>query len=131
MIKMVFVHQQLLLAAPSLAISHRPTPCISLARRPTPCMQQLPMIHVYTGEVSEAALLVLLGWVFWRLSKICPVEKLESLVVYYQVLTYTALMAYTVIGDSATYDYLQFSLGALVGCMLLLLVVLVDHFRPS
>ena len=130
MIKMVFVHQQLLLAAPSLAISHRPTPCISLARRPISLARQ-QMIQVYTGEVSEAALLVLLGWVFWRLFKIVPVEKLESLVVYYQVLTYTALMAYTVIGDSATYDYLQFSLGALVGCMLLLLVLLVDHFRPS
>lgn len=127
---MVFI-QPPLLAAPSLSLARRPTPCISLARHQQLHMQQLLMIHVYTGEVSEAALLVLLGWVFWRLSKICPVEKLESLVVYYQVLTYTALMAYTVIGDSATYDYLQFSLGALVGCMLLLLVVLVDHFRPS
>ena len=131
---MVFIQLPLpLLAAPSLSLARRPSPCISLARRPTPCISlaRLQMIQVYTGEVSEAALLVLLGWVFWRLSKICPVEKLESLVVYYQVLTYTALMAYTVIGDSATYDYLQFSLGALVGCMLLLLVLLVDHFRPS
>ena len=126
---MVFI-QPPLLAAPSLSLARRPTPCISLARRPI-SLARLQMIQVYTGEVSEAALLVLLGWVFWRLSKICPVEKLESLVVYYQVLTYTALMAYTVIGDSATYDYLQFSLGALVGCMLLLLVLLVDHFRPS
>ena len=125
---MVFI-QPPLLAAPSLSLARRPTPCISLARRPISLARQ-QMIQVYTGEVSEAALLVLLGWVFWRLSKICPVEKLESLVVYYQVLTYTALMAYTVIGDSATYDYLQFSLGALVGCMLLLLVLLVDHFRP-
>lgn len=126
---MVFI-QPPLLAAPSLSLARRPTPCISLARRPISLARQ-QMIQVYTGEVSEAALLVLLGWVFWRLFKIVPVEKLESLVVYYQVLTYTALMAYTVIGDSATYDYLQFSLGALVGCMLLLLVVLVDHFRPS
>ena len=126
---MVFI-QPPLLAAPSLSLARRPTPCISLARRPI-SLARLQMIQVYTGEVSEAALLVLLGWVFWRLSKICPVEKLESLVIYYQVLTYTALMAYTVIGDSATYDYLQFSLGALVGCMLLLLVLLVDHFRPS
>lgn len=126
---MVFI-QPPLLAAPSLFLARRPTPCISLARRPI-SLARLQMIQVYTGEVSEAALLVLLGWVFWRLSKICPVEKLESLVIYYQVLTYTALMAYTVIGDSATYDYLQFSLGALVGCMLLLLVLLVDHFRPS
>ena len=126
---MVFI-QPPLLAAPSLSLARRPTPCISLARRPISLARQ-QMIQVYTGEVSEAALLVLLGWVFWRLSKICPVEKLESLVIYYQVLTYTALMAYTVIGDSATYDYLQFSLGALVGCMLLLLVLLVDHFRPS
>lgn len=126
---MVFI-QPPLLAAPSLSLARRPTPCISLARRPISLARQ-QMIQVYTGEVSEAALLVLLGWVFWRLFKIVPVEKLESLVVYYQVLTYTALMAYTVIGDSATYDYLQFSLGALVGCMLLLLVLLVDHFRPS
>ena len=125
---MVFI-QPPLLAAPSLSLARRPSPCISLARRPISLARQ-QMIQVYTGEVSEAALLVLLGWVFWRLSKICPVEKLESLVVYYQVLTYTALMAYTVIGDSATYDYLQVSLGALVGCMLLLLVLLVDHFRP-
>ena len=130
---MVFIQPPLpLLAAPSLslAVSRHKT---LAAHRPSQRlhMQQLPMIKVYTGEVSEAALLVLLGWVFWRLSKICPVEKLESLVVYYQVMTYTALMAYTVIGDSATYDYLQFSLGALVGCMLLLMVVLVDHFRPS
>ena len=126
---MVFI-QPPLLAAPSLSLARRPTPCISLARRPISLARQ-QMIQVYTGEVSEAALLVLLGWVFWRLFKIVPVEKLESLVVYYQVLTYTALMAYTVIGDSATYDYLQVSLGALVGCMLLLLVLLVDHFRPS
>ena len=126
---MVFI-QPPLLAAPSLSLARRPTPCISLARRPISLARQ-QMIQVYTGEVSEAALLVLLGWVFWRLFKIVPVEKLESLVVYYQVLTYIALMAYTVIGDSATYDYLQFSLGALVGCMLLLLVLLVDHFRPS
>ena len=126
---MVFI-QPPLLVAPSLSLARRPTPCISLARRPI-SLARLQMIQVYTGEVSEAALLVLLGWVFWRLFKIVPVEKLESLVVYYQVLTYTALMADTVIGDSATYDSLQFSLGALVGCMLLLLVLLVDHFRPS